>query len=368
MFNVPHELGQSRRQLCRKNKDPAVPAKPFDYAFNGDFAKYNPDPSYARAEEPGMSTGVAGDGPAHIPVKGAPAVPTFDLDGFMKRLWKPSIKPTFAPTHNFLGAQRQAFAAGKQAPVHARLTNPSMVNVGDPSQNPAYMSGVAKDWKGMLDIKRVNAYAFRGDSRLPTELVKTGFSPPSQRPLDLDYLQKKVFPQFNSYLQRRFGKSVSFEDFQQAVAFSGGKAFAELFCQYQIWRGLLQAEEAHIGRMLAQELFKGYISASKSIKVAKGYAAQYASDPSGGWVYCLRIINGFQIPPQKAHEWTALFGEAEIAHLGAVPGSEICGFRAVEKSSKKFTGPVYLRSALVGVDKDGAEKIFKFLSGKKQTA
>jgi hypothetical protein len=345
-----------------------VPAKPFDYAFNGDFGKYNPDPSYARVEEPGMSTGVVGDGPAHIPVKGAPAVSNFDVESFMKRLWKPSTKPTFAPTHNFLGAQRQAFAAGRQAPVHARPTNPSVVDVTNPSQNPAYLSGIAKDWKGMLDIKRVNAYAFRGDSRLPTELVRAGFIPPSQRPLDLDYLQKKVFPQFASYLQRRFGKSVAFEDFQQAIAFSGGKAFAELFCQYQIWRGLLQAEEAHIGRMLAQELFKGYISASKSIKVAKGYAAQYASDPSGGWVYCLRIMNGFQIPAKKPDTWTALFGEAEIAHLGAVPGSEIYGFRAVEKSSKKFIGPVYLRSTLVSADNDGAEKIFKFLCGKSQAA
>ena len=341
--------------------------KPIRLEFNDDFAVYNPDPKYANTEEIGMSTGVKGEGPPYIPVKGAPSAAPFDLDGFLKHLWKPSTKPTFAPQHNFLGAQRQGPAVGKQVPVHPRLTNPTVVDVKNPSQNPAYLSGVAKDWKGMLDIKRVNAYTFRGDSRPAKDVIKTGFRPPSQRPLDLDYLEKKIFPQFNSYLQRRFGKSVTFEDFQEAVAFSGGKVFAEIFCQYQIWRGLLQAEEAHLGRMLAQELFKGYISATKAVQVAKGYAAQYASDSSPGWVYCLRIIGGFQIPAQKAHEWTALFGEAEIAFLGSIPWGEIYGFRAVEKASKKFTGPVYLRSGFFSLDKDAAETAYKLLSGKKQS-
>src|SRR5258707_1120150 len=160
--------------------------KPIRWEFNGDFAVYDPDPKYANAEEGGLSTGVQGEGPPYIPVKNAPSAAPFDLERFLNQLWKPSKKPTFAPQHNFLGAQRQGAAPGKPAPVYARPTNPTVVDVSKPSQNPAYLSGVAKDWKGMLDIKRVNAYTFRGDSRAAKDVSKTGFRPPSERPLDLD--------------------------------------------------------------------------------------------------------------------------------------------------------------------------------------
>ena len=158
----------------------------------------------------------------------------------------------------------------------------------------------------MLKIDRVVAYGFRGDSRDPdTMKAAKGFLPPSTRQ-DERYLNGAVFEQFQDYMKRRFQQDITLDEYKVALAKSMDAQAKQLFLEYSIWRAIIKSEELHLGRMLANEGLKGYISTTKAVTVAKAFAGR-------GWVYCLLVRGGYLVPPKGKAEWTKLFGEQEVA-------------------------------------------------------
>jgi hypothetical protein len=74
----------------------------------------------------------------------------------------------------------------------------------------------------------------------------------------------------------------------------------------------VENEAYHIGRMLANETLKGYISTTRSVTVATGFAV---GGGGPGWVYVLQLCGGFLIDQvgKLAEEWVKLWTEQEIA-------------------------------------------------------
>jgi hypothetical protein len=286
-----------------------------------------------------------------------------ELEKFLKHVWKAGVVNTAAPQRNFLAQQRGPVAPEIFPEKYKPIPNPI---AAPPAQNPSqvqHLAGVARDWKGMLDIETVTAYAFRGETTRKPQDIKDvqGFHPSSTRDAAayLNPPQGKVFLAFQEYMKRRYNKDITEKDYTDAILVSPDK-FKTLFREYSTWRALLKEEELHLGRMVAKEALKGYISSTKSTTVAKGYAGD------DGWVYCVLVRGGYLVPAQGKIQWTSIFGEQGIAFPGSIPWSDVYGFRKVNQN--KFTGSIWLRSGSGWMDDKTKEKIYKLLSGKVQKA
>lgn len=339
--------------------------------FGGEFLEYPPQKDYAKTEvgaDPSWKGG-------HLPFIKSSKIATAELPlepsfkRFLDLLWKPAELHRDLPQTNYLAQTRVAGAGARQALQPGRPPVPTFQNVSPtkPAAQAPHLDGLARDWKGMLDLKREIAFTFRGDSRSPQDMktVYKGFQPNSARN-DQMYLHNQVFEAFASYLQRGYQKQITLDQFKDALS----KAMSDpqstrLFVEYASWRMLIKSEEMHIGRMLANEVLKGYISTTKAVPVAKGFALTKVG-ATEGWVYCVLIEGGYEVPDQGKSHWTATFGEQEIAYPGAVAWDKIYGFRKVMKATRKFEGNIFLRSGFTASEKDAAEQVDKLLSGKVQ--
>jgi hypothetical protein len=157
------------------------------------------------------------------------------------------------------------------------------------------------------------------------------------------------------------------DEFKSALANGmSDPATQKIFVQYSVWRMIMKSEEMHLGRMLAHEVLKGYISSTKALTVAKGFATMKPG-ATDGWVYCVLLEGGYVVPGKDANNpWTQMFGEQEIAFPGAVPWDKVYGFRKVMPEDKKFSGSIFLRSSFTVRDQQAAEKVYKLMSGKVQ--
>ena len=131
------------------------------------------------------------------------------------------------------------------------------------------------------------------------------------------------------------------------------------FC---MWRALADREAMHVGRMLASEALKGYVSTTRAANVAKGFANR---GYKGGWVYLTLVKGGFVIPEKKKHLWTSIYGEQEIALPGPLAWSDVYGFRQVGTDGK-FVGPIYFRMDFFSKHKDSCKQAHDIFSGMKQ--
>jgi len=238
--------------------------------------------------------------------------------------------------------------------------------LGRPAPDLNYLEGVANDWTLMTKLERISAYTFRGDTRNPDQIrAVDGFFPPATRTDDY-YLKKKVYEFFQKYMLARWQVDISSrltpDEFVTMVKnTTKSEDNEDLWYQYTIWRALAQAEELHLGRMLAEETLKGYISTSRAVAVAKGFSG------SAGWVYVVRVDGGIVVPDKgDGHPWTKIFGEQEIAYPGPLKWSTVMGFR--KTANKKFVPnePLYLRKALQNEDRKAFESCYELLSGKPQ--
>ncbi len=230
----------------------------------------------------------------------------------------------------------------------------------------AHLQGIARDWAGMLTIDRVVAYCFRGDTR-DYNGIKTagGFFPPSTRN-DQSYLEGAVFENFQAYMSRRWNVDVDLKLYKKAIQNSMDADARQLFIEYSTWRALVATEEMHLGRMLANEVLKGYISTTRAVTTAKNFATKFCTRP--GYVYVVLVRGGYLVPPQgqKMKAWTQFFNEQEVAYPGAILWPDVVGWRQVQANGK-FTGAVCLRPDFYNYDYQAWEKVFALLSGKKQT-
>jgi len=340
--------------------------KPIGTEMGAEFFVYPPEGKYLKKEEPGImdskATGLSFILANDSFFREQPLEAAFE--GFLKHLWQKAQLNTNLPQRvGFLAQHRPA--RDWVQPPHATSVTPvnPQVPYGTPLVDEQYLRGLARDWEGMLRIKRVVAYTFRGDSRSPEDVYKKydGFHPNSTR-IDETYIYGKVFEAFKAYVKRRNFREPSLDEYKEALAKKmSDPNTRRLYVEYVTWRMLLKEEEMHLGRMVADELLKGYISTSKSVTVAKGFAKSYK-----GWVYVLRIDGGYEVPEKGKDVWTKIFGEQEIAYPGAVPWVKVQGYRKVDPVSGLFTGNIALRAIFTTVDLTAAEQVYKILSGKPQ--
>lgn len=221
-------------------------------------------------------------------------------------------------------------------------------------------AAIPTDWKVTEQLERVNAYTFRGDQRDPNAVQAAGgFQPPISRTDDY-YVDNVIFPMFRDYMKRRFNVDITKQVFQrvytQQLVFPQDRM---MMANFFTWRSMVEGEAYHLGRMLASQALKGYISTTRSVSVAKGFADRV------GWVYLTRVRGGYLVPDKGKHEWTAIFGEQEIALPGPLGWDEIFGFRQTN-NHYKFTGPIYLRQGLAGRNAAAFQQAFRLFSGQLQ--
>ncbi|MFN7934260.1 MAG: hypothetical protein U0R19_13100 [Bryobacteraceae bacterium] len=225
----------------------------------------------------------------------------------------------------------------------APLMRPVQQNQGlfsDMPLAPPPKLGLVNDWHLMKPLQRISAFTFRGDGRGPRDIsIANGFSPPLTR-TDDSYVDTVIFPQFESYMQRRFQIRITKAEFRTAFnAHTAGKrGDAPVIRAYFIWRALVEHEALHIPRMVLYEALKGYISTSRAVSVAWEFSSR-----KNGWVYLTRVRGGYVIPAASEASWVGDYErEHEVAYPGHLPWDEIFAFR--KTGSPKFAGPLYLRN------------------------
>jgi hypothetical protein len=227
------------------------------------------------------------------------------------------------------------------------------------------VASIGSDWKLHEKLERVNAYTFRGDTRNPAALMKAnGFQPPLTR-TDPHYVSNVIYTQFAAYMQRRLNMTISktlFDDVYNKTVTS--PADKRVMHDFFVWRSLVENEAFHAGIMLADETLKGYISTSRAVNVAKGFAGKGAN--GNGFVYVTLVRGGFVIPEKGKHQWTSIFGEQEIAVPASVAWNEIFGYREVVAGANMFTGPIYIRKGFSQRNREAFTQVCELLSGKKQ--
>jgi hypothetical protein len=195
---------------------------------------------------------------------------------------------------------------------------------------------------GIIPFERVIGYGFRGETR-PPGVVKGagGFLPNYTRPEHVRKHDEKL---------------------------KKAKAAKDL-------NALLECAEAEGGaldleRFIADQTFRGFISTTKSIAIAKNFATSkwaYGMNVPGaveGWVYACLVVGAFHLPPKGAHSWIK-FNEQELAMPGMLDWENVVACRQVKRDGE-FEGPVYMKPALERTDPKAARKIWKLLSGKSQ--
>lgn len=257
---------------------------------------------------------------------------------------------------------------GQQAPMPMVQTFRSAPAIGFAERLPmpeqklkgAHLLNISpEDWSLMKTLPRVTAYTFRGDRRNPSEIkAVNGFQPPSSR-TDPSYLEKTIYPTFNAYLKAKLGVDLKFDEFKQLLLNALPDAKERLiFSYYEMWRSQVARESMHVGRMVAKEDLKGYVSTSKTPLVAKGFTY------GNGYVYVTLVETGFHVPRKGTHPWTELFGEEEIASPFPIPWDNIIGFRAAQGPKRLFTGPLFFRRNFDSGDKEAFKTCYRALSGK----
>ena len=331
-----------------------------DLGLLAEFWAYQPLDKYVNEEQPGDKAWLGGELKA---IKADKSIPFVDLpqilQDLVKNCWERKEISISKRAGNFMGSHRP-----NPSPVEAaKAQYVPMVSPTEPAKNTfAYLKGVANDWKVHEEMKRINAYTFRGDFRTPAMIKQEGGFGTSSTRTDDGFVMGAMFNQFKGYMKRRFNKDLGFDGntflqiYKQTLRTNEAK---QVMINFSLWRALADSESMHLSRMAANEVLKGYISTSRATTIAKGYAKP------NGWVYLTLVNGGFVLPSKTDPLWTSIFGEQEIAYPGALPWANIFGFRKVSADAKpKFTGPIFLRKGFES--NEVFETCFKLLSGKKQ--
>ena len=248
------------------------------------------------------------------------------------------IKMTWKFAEPSIGAQRGDIMIGTRVPFGRGIPNgvqnqtyhpqvrPSQQNLPTGTPNDA---AIAADWKVFQQIKRTNAVTFRGDSRSPRQVINEmgGFTPPNSRS-DRYYLENNLYNEFSKYLERRYNRNLSKNDFLRAVDAAAPTAEdKKLLVDYMMWRKIMEKEAVHLGRMVENECQKGYISTSRSIDSSVNFATRHLKVE--GWLYVTIVHSGFIVPWGSSAHWGS--EEAEIAQWGPIPASRIVGFIGITR-------------------------------------
>lgn len=275
------------------------------------------------------------------------------------------------------------------------------------------------------NLDRINCYGFRGESRDPQTihrangllpgvtrtdegvagyyasaiLLNLAVRPPPKKDLD-EYRRQGIEIGSERYIKIRVEAEIG--RLQLAITYdellkeevNGHFTFGELvkFSYRDLIKNL---NVLTLGVYTSDMAFKGFISVTTSIAIAKALAGKYASAKENSkYCYALRCTGGFHLPTDvqgKESKWNkktdaqnALTHEAEqeVAVPGAIFWKDVCGMRLIrlDQAGPCFSGPVFMKDTLRSSWKtqegkhptwirhdDGAfDEIFELLSGKSQ--
>jgi hypothetical protein len=308
------------------------PLDPDIGAVAAEFEAYEPNPLYAKNRLPSVHEAYPQITPKNLPPV-APLDPP--LRAIIDSLWKraePAQGAARGPvTMGMRGQATPVGPASKQDSVYHQHVNP-LQTTG---------AAFTDDWKHLDTIQRTNAVTFRGDSRPPNWVLgrDMGFYPPNSRNDDF-YLYGVVFQKFQDYMKRRYGRDIGMADYVSAMSGNAPTAEAKsLLINYMMWRKITEGEAFHLGRMVASEVLKGYISTSRSLPMATQFGTRY--NAVSGWIYLTQVRGGFIVPPSGVKWGTK---EQEIAQWGPISAANVVGFRRIDRFGGGL-GPIYIRPA-----------------------
>ena len=226
-------------------------------------------------------------------------------------------------------------------------------------------------------LARICCYALRGDGRSLRQLYEAeGFLPGVTRE-GID----------DSDVQDFEGKTTKVSDVANQLRVADRKRFRE------IMRDLM-----HLGKYTAEQTYRGYSSATKSMAIAKSFANLWKHQVDVR-TYCYAVFckGGYSLPSEvydvqleksnltdgeknqvkayvvsklkEEHEFSS-FAEQEVAVPGAIRwNNDVVGMRAIqcnEKDGQVLSGPIFLQDRLMTIDNEAFSELFELFSGKSQ--
>jgi hypothetical protein len=241
-------------------------------------------------------------------------------------------------------------------------------------------------------LPRVSCFAFRGDDRDPLKLKSAnGFMPGVTRPNEYVQKQPQAVRDTAAAIDnalRSMEPPAKAKRGKKAIKKQGeenARAYFEVLKRYATF---------NLGVYTTFQTFKGFISTTKSIPIAKSFANLYKGPDEAicqTWCYTVRCHGGYELPSysagvldavgnlkidkedlRKIHTFAAYF-EQEISIAGALWWDQIVGFRLLDCTADGplFAGPIYLREPRyweVKQDRKAFNALFETLSGKSQGA
>jgi len=216
-------------------------------------------------------------------------------------------------------------------------------------------------------LQRISCFAFRNDDRDPDRIFRAnGFLPGITR----------TDP-------AAFTKWEEGEPKERVDPTAGGKRVRDLAQEIDLARKgdsqayfkLMQNHYANLGKFLGDQIFKAYVSTTKSVALAKcfgnyrgaglhpkwGSAGEYGMDAKKTFCYAVRCVGGIEVQKVKEQgkfrkllmgEQTqkhalASFFEQEVTKPGAIWKDDIVGFRRTHTNTEGqfLSGPIFLRKA-----------------------
>jgi hypothetical protein len=229
-----------------------------------------------------------------------------------------------------------------------------------------------------IKLKIVSGYAFRGDTRDPSEIKRAGgFLPNSTRDNHWNLVQKKIIEEklidsgtgvaklpggvdFGSF-SLGGGKIAVDIEAKAAASRQMGKSAPDLPFTYNETRTDLRV-------YMENEILGIFVSLTKSVPIAKMFAATTAfkQGKKTGWVYVCRITGGFEFPKKGEMMQASLSGvaapvskaEQEVAQPGMVDWDDVVAFRELDTD---LQGPLLLKNKVYirsGIKEESGGNVF----------
>jgi hypothetical protein len=215
-------------------------------------------------------------------------------------------------------------------------------------------------------LDRVSCYAFRGDDRGPLKIHGAGGFFPGVTRTDPG-MYKKAVVGYISTLKKDKAAELKAAQVALELDTSSRKRFEAIMHQLM-----------HLGDYTADQKFRGFGSATKSMAIAKAFSNTWEEKIVDLKSYCYAVFckGGFLLPShdvdgkaiEEQHKF-AHFLEQEVAVPGVIPWrNDVVGMRAIlcNKNGQHLCGPVFLQDRLRKNDPEAFSELFELLSGKSQ--
>lgn len=116
---------------------------------------------------------------------------------------------------------------------------------------------------------------------------------------------------------------------------------------------------------IVDQHFRGFVSTTKSICVAKAFATGLTATPGPGWIYACFVEGAFDFGLQDEHKWLT-HQEQELCMPGMLDWEDVVACRHV-LANGTFDGAVWMRKTFLHSDLQAATDVLELLSNKQHS-